>query len=183
MSASSSAIITAIIVDLLICLCIFFAFSFLRVLPWTRNLWAPKSYAPKLNPQEVKPPEIPADTKSFFAWLPAVLSLTERQIIETAGLDAAVLMRVLRFGCEAFVYVSFLSLVTMLPVNLTVSFLQLRTWAVFPPVCMVHMTSWCLIMQDDNVDILMNGPDADQYKFTGFDKCGLANVQEESMRM
>lgn len=42
------------------------------------------------------------------------------QIIESAGLDAAVLLRCLKFGMEAFVYISVVCCVILLPVNLTV---------------------------------------------------------------
>ncbi|KAG1670980.1 hypothetical protein FOA52_014369 [Chlamydomonas sp. UWO 241] len=154
MAASSSALITAIVVDLIFLFVCFLAFSLLRVLPFTKPYWAPKTYGPKLNATEVKPRKIPAGLKNYFAWL-NVLTLKDPEIIRAAGLDTAVYLRLLTFGMELMAYLTVFTCVLQLPVNLT----------------------------DNNIDTLLSGPGADSFSFTSFDKCGLANVSEGSPRM
>lgn len=92
---------------------------------------------------------------SFFGWVLPIIMYKEPDIIDASGLDSAIFLRLASFGLELFFYLSIWCLISMLPINLT----------------------------DDNIDILESGPQAENFKFTNFDKLSLANVQTSSPRM
>ena len=136
------------------------------------------------------------------------------QIIDSSGLDAAFYLRVLAFGehlkmdelrvravdvpltslsfvpgFELFFYISLWCLVTMLPVNLTVS-VEFQPMAGYVQVGIPLPFSRCpsprRLLQDNYVDVLMytgNGNSSSDYQFTDFDKCGLANITLGSNRL
>lgn len=153
MAADSGAFLTGIIIDIVICIIAFIAFSILRVLKWSRNYFAPKLFTPGLL---YKPQSLPYDGRgALFGWVLPIIRYKEAEIITSAGLDTAMYLRVLKFGFELFCYLTAWCLITMLPVNLT----------------------------SDYIEELMSGPDADSYKFSNFDKCGLANIPPKSPKL
>ena len=56
----------------------------------------------------------------FWAWIRPVYSYTQQDIMELAGIDAAMFMRILSFGAELFFTLSLYCCIVILPVNLAV---------------------------------------------------------------
>jgi hypothetical protein len=126
---------------------------------------------------------------------------TPPQIVTSAGLDSAVYIRLLTFGMELMAYLTVFCCVLQLPVNLTVGATAClcahthtsgacarvkgyeATTLLCVPALTKHAPRVCLpTPQDNNIDQLMSENNT-EYTFTGFDKLGLANVQEGSSRM
>jgi hypothetical protein len=90
------------------------AFSSWRRAPRLKRFYAPK----RAVPEEGAPPP-PRLPDSLGGWAPAVVSLSEAQMVAVAGVDAAVYIKYLRFGFETLCVVSVLALAIVLPTCLT----------------------------------------------------------------
>lgn len=97
-----------------VCLAILLGFSIYRRLRFTRKFFAPKRY-PR-DRSEYKPPRL---RNRLDAWIRQVIAASEEEVIRSAGVDAAMYIKVLRMGCELFLVVGFLCLAASLPTNLT----------------------------------------------------------------
>ncbi|GAX72988.1 hypothetical protein CEUSTIGMA_g440.t1 [Chlamydomonas eustigma] len=150
MAASSSGLITGVVINVVTFIIAILIFSSLRIWKFSINYFSPKFKTPGVK---VKPEPLPS---TFFGWIWPVITYKEPQIIDSAGLDTAMYLRVMTFGMQLFLMLSLWCLIAMLPVNLT----------------------------DDYCDYLMysSGSNSSNYAFTGFDKCGLANVTLGSNR-
>lgn len=69
-----------------------------------------------MEDREHKPPKL---SKSFFGWVPEVWSFDEDQIVRSAGVDAAIYIKYLRLCCELFLFISLISMIIALPINVT----------------------------------------------------------------
>ena len=92
---------------------IFVFFSELRISKLYRRFTAPKRFD---RNQKVKPKRLPL---SLFGWVWTIWWTEEKEVIDVAGMDAAVLVRCLSFGYDCFKWISFWCLVVLLPVNLS----------------------------------------------------------------
>ncbi|KAG2494802.1 hypothetical protein HYH03_007045 [Edaphochlamys debaryana] len=158
MAAGSSAVLSSFLLNLIIGLCAFTAFCFLRVRLVARRYYAPRRYA---NDIEKKPKRL---TWGLLDWIKPTLTYEEPRIINEAGLDAAMYLRVLRFGLYLFVPVSFWCLVAMLPVNLTSNEVD-------------------RLLEQQAIDSGNNVTTSDNFKFTDFDKYSLSNIPAKSQKM
>ncbi|KAK9861196.1 hypothetical protein WJX84_002371 [Apatococcus fuscideae] len=102
---------TSLGINFLICIFVFMLFGFLR-----KASFAQKFYAPKRHTKgEKRPKRLPV---KFWAWIRPVYSYTQQDIVELAGIDAAMFMRILSFGAELFFTLSLYCCIVILPVNL-----------------------------------------------------------------
>ncbi|CAK0785988.1 hypothetical protein CVIRNUC_009201 [Coccomyxa viridis] len=76
-----------------------------------------KYYAPKryMRGLKHKPKRLPM---SFWGWILPVYRTTEDEMIRIAGFDAATYMRIIAFGMELFLILTFLCCAAILPVNI-----------------------------------------------------------------
>lgn len=93
---------------------IFILFSVWRRLALTRKFYAPKRFT---QSEGYHPP--PSLGESFLNWVPKVVRMNEAEVIGCAGIDAALYVKFLRMSWETFFLVSLLSLIIILPINLT----------------------------------------------------------------
>eukprot|EP00884_Botryococcus_braunii_P010053 jgi/Botrbrau1/19049/Bobra.0100s0073.2 len=92
--------------------CILF-FGMFRKAPFTRKFYAPRRY---MKTNRRKPHRLPT---GFWSWFLPVYRTTEEEVIEVAGMDACMYMRIMSFGRELFMLVSLWVLITCLPTNLS----------------------------------------------------------------
>lgn len=86
-------------------------FSFVR--PYNTVVYAPKL---KHSDEKHAPPPI---GKGIFAWMKPLWSTTEKDVIATAGLDAAVFLRFTRMCRNIFLVLAFFGCAILIPVNYT----------------------------------------------------------------
>ena len=89
-------------------------FSYWRRLGWTQMFYGKKIYAP---PKGRKKPKALAPT--WFGWVRGTLGMTEKEVLQTGGMDALMYLKTLRFGFETFAIVTILACAIILPINLT----------------------------------------------------------------
>ncbi|XP_057536464.1 calcium permeable stress-gated cation channel 1 [Amaranthus tricolor] len=103
------------------------AFALLRIQPFNDRVYFPKWYlkglrSSPLNTGALVSKFVNLDFKSylrFLNWMPDALKMPESELIEHAGLDSAVYLRIYLIGLKIFVPVTVLSLVVLVPVNYT----------------------------------------------------------------
>ena len=54
----------------------------------------------------------------YFGWIPHVLSVDDKKLISTAGLDAFAFLRVCQFGLQLFLPLAVISVVVLLPLHI-----------------------------------------------------------------
>ncbi|KAK9819826.1 hypothetical protein WJX72_002804 [[Myrmecia] bisecta] len=143
MATDGKAFGIAIAIDFVICLCILLAFNFIRKL--FEKYYAPKSFAEGNTLKHVK--------LSFFGWIGPTWSYSHEEVVKAAGMDAAMYLRVLRFGIELFALITFWCCAVVLPVNLA-----LGTF----------------------VDESTQAGSSSSYTFTNLDKTSISNIQPSS---
>ncbi|PNW79626.1 hypothetical protein CHLRE_08g360564v5 [Chlamydomonas reinhardtii] len=130
-------------------------------MPWSSRFFSPRRYAADL---ELKPARL---THGLFSWVWPVLRYKERDIIDEAGLDCAIYLRIMKYGTYLFVGLSLWCLVAVLPVNLTGGAIDAL-----------------MAGQATNGSSPSNSSSGgSQYKFTDFDKYSLSNVEAGSPKM
>uniref|UniRef100_A0A061R339 Erd4-related membrane protein n=1 Tax=Tetraselmis sp. GSL018 TaxID=582737 RepID=A0A061R339_9CHLO len=68
----------------------------------------------------IKPPKIPSrNFKWIWAWLMPIFLVSEQDILDSAGLDALVFLRIIRMGIHFFLPVTLLAFVTLVPLHST----------------------------------------------------------------
>ncbi|KAE8075641.1 hypothetical protein FH972_014337 [Carpinus fangiana] len=110
------------------------AFAFLRLQPINDRVYFPKWYLKGLRNSPLGSGAfvgkfINLDFRSyvrFLNWMPAALQMPEPELIDHAGLDSAVYLRIYLVGLKIFVPIAFLAFAVMVPVNWTNGTLELE---------------------------------------------------------
>lgn len=125
--ASVQDIVVAASFNLLSVLVFLLAFAFLRLQPFNDRVYFPKWYkkgireSPKSSGPVMKK-FVNLDYRTylrFWKWMPEALRMPEPELIEHAGLDAAVYVRIYLLGLKIFVPMAFLAFAVLVPVNWT----------------------------------------------------------------
>ncbi|KAM1562390.1 hypothetical protein PS1_005225 [Malus domestica] len=114
-------------INILSALIFFLVFAFLRLQPLNDRVYFPKWYFKGLR--ESPTPSgafvrkfVNLDFRSylrFLDWMPAALRMPEPELIDHAGLDSAVYLRIYLIGLKIFVPIAFLAWAVLVPVNYT----------------------------------------------------------------
>ncbi|CAA6661346.1 unnamed protein product [Spirodela intermedia] len=94
----------------------FLIFAVLRLQPFNDRVYFPKWYLRGCGKF------VNLDYSSylrFLGWMPAALKMPEPELIEHAGLDSAVYLRIYLIGLKIFVPITFLAFTILVPVNWT----------------------------------------------------------------
>ncbi|XP_014509078.1 calcium permeable stress-gated cation channel 1 [Vigna radiata var. radiata] len=105
----------------------FVAFAILRLQPFNDRVYFPKWYLKGLRTDPVHGGAfvrkfVNLDWRSyvkFLNWMPAALRMPEPELIDHAGLDSAVYLRIYLIGLKIFVPIAFLAWAVLVPVNST----------------------------------------------------------------
>ncbi|XP_028755293.1 calcium permeable stress-gated cation channel 1 [Neltuma alba] len=108
------------------------AFAILRLQPFNDRVYFPKWYLKGLRTDPVHGGAfvrkfVNLDWKSyirFLNWMPEALKMPEPELVEHAGLDSAVYLRIYLIGLKIFVPIAFLAWAVLVPVNFTSSGLE-----------------------------------------------------------
>jgi hypothetical protein len=112
MAATGVSFAISLGLNLLTLLLLYAAFAILREAASTRKFYAPRRAARDAN---ARPARLPT---GWFAWLGAVHNVGREAVLACAGADALLYLEVLNLYKELFIFASFWSLATVLPVNL-----------------------------------------------------------------
>ncbi|XP_051142183.1 CSC1-like protein At4g02900 [Andrographis paniculata] len=125
--ASVQDIVVSAAINLLSALAFLLLFAFLRLQPFNDRVYFPKWYlkgvraSPRSRGPFVKK-LVNLDGRTylkFWKWMPAALRMPEPELIQHAGLDCAVYVRIYLLGLKIFVPVALLAFAVLVPVNLT----------------------------------------------------------------
>ncbi|XAR53807.1 hypothetical protein NMG60_11022493 [Bertholletia excelsa] len=123
---------TAAAINILSAFIFFVAFAMLRLQPFNDRVYFPKWYLKGLRGSPTHSGAFVAkfvnlDYKSylkFFNWMPEALKMPEPELIDHAGLDSAVYLRIYLLGLKIFVPLTLLAWTILVPVNWTNSTLE-----------------------------------------------------------
>ncbi|KAK9267840.1 hypothetical protein L1049_010276 [Liquidambar formosana] len=109
------------------------AFAILRLQPFNDRVYFPKWYLKGLRSSPTHSGAfvrkfVNLDFRSyvrFLNWMPAALKMPEPELIDHAGLDSAVYLRIYLIGLKIFVPITFLAWAVLVPVNWTNSTLEI----------------------------------------------------------
>ncbi|GMH37685.1 hypothetical protein BSKO_05558 [Bryopsis sp. KO-2023] len=96
-----------------ICIALLTVFTILRRLKFSSKFYAPKRY---LKGKRKRPKRLP---NSWMSWMIPLFKYTEREMLEVAGTDAVMYLRISTFGLKLFLFLAIFNLATVLPTNLT----------------------------------------------------------------
>ncbi|KAL9397557.1 hypothetical protein Peur_011810 [Populus x canadensis] len=130
--ATLSDIGVAAAINILTAFAFFFAFAILRIQPVNDRVYFPKWYIKGLRSSPFGTGAfvgkvVNLDFRSyvrFLNWMPAALHMPEPELIDHAGLDSAVYLRIYLIGLKIFVPIAFLAFAILVPVNWTNSTLE-----------------------------------------------------------
>lgn len=130
--ATLSDIMVAATINILSAFAFFVAFAVLRIQPLNDRVYFPKWYLKGLRSSPSRAGVfmqkfVNLDYRSYVAflnWMPAALKMPEPELIDHAGLDSAVYLRIYWTGLKIFVPIAFLAFTIMIPVNYTNGTLQ-----------------------------------------------------------
>ncbi|KAK8653991.1 hypothetical protein V6N13_127972 [Hibiscus sabdariffa] len=125
--ATLSDIGLAAAINILSAFAFFLAFAILRIQPVNDRVYFPKWYIKGLRCSPLANGAFASkflnlDFRSyarFLNWMPAALQMPEPELIDHAGLDSAVYLRIYLLGLKIFVPIAFLAFTVMVPVNWT----------------------------------------------------------------
>ncbi|KAL3517546.1 hypothetical protein ACH5RR_020135 [Cinchona calisaya] len=125
--ASVSDISVSAAINLLSALAFLMAFAFLRLQPINDRVYFPKWYLKgiRASPRSSGPfmkKFVNLDIRmylKFWTWMPAALRMPQPELIDHAGLDSAVYIRIYLLGLKIFVPIAILAFAVLLPVNWT----------------------------------------------------------------
>ncbi|KAE8685892.1 CSC1-like protein [Hibiscus syriacus] len=125
--ATLSDIGLAATINILSAFAFFLAFAILRIQPVNDRVYFPKWYIKGLRSSPLANGAfvskfVNLDFRSyarFLNWMPAALQMPEPELIDHAGLDSAVYLRIYLLGLKIFVPIVFLAFTIMVPVNWT----------------------------------------------------------------
>ncbi|KAF9589532.1 hypothetical protein IFM89_025271 [Coptis chinensis] len=109
------------------------AFAFLRLQPYNDRVYFPKWYikglrhSPRHSGAAVRK-FVNLDYRSYLSflnWMPAALKMPEPELIDHAGLDSAVYLRIYLLGLKIFVPIALFAFAILVPVNWTNKTLEL----------------------------------------------------------
>ncbi|KAJ4877374.1 ERD (early-responsive to dehydration stress) family protein [Raphanus sativus] len=131
--ATLSDIGVAAAINILSALIFLLLFAILRIQPFNDRVYFPKWYLKGLRSSPVTSGAFVSkianfDFRSyirFLNWIPAALKMPEAELIDHAGLDSAVYLRIYLIGLKIFVPIALLSWSILVPVNWTSDGLQL----------------------------------------------------------
>uniref|UniRef100_A0A5B6Z6E3 Calcium permeable stress-gated cation channel 1 n=1 Tax=Davidia involucrata TaxID=16924 RepID=A0A5B6Z6E3_DAVIN len=114
-------------INILSAFAFFVAFAILRIQPFNDRVYFPKWYLKGLRSSPLHSGTfvhkfVNLDFRSymrFLNWMPAALQMPEPELIDHAGLDSAVYLRIYLTGLKIFVPIAFLAFTIMVPVNYT----------------------------------------------------------------
>ncbi|XP_024033050.1 CSC1-like protein At3g21620 isoform X1 [Morus notabilis] len=114
-------------INILSAFAFFIAFAILRIQPVNDRVYFPKWYLKGLRFSPLRGGAfinkfVNLDFRSyvrFLNWMPAALQMPEPELIDHAGLDSAVYLRIYLTGLKIFTPIAFLSFAIMAPVNWT----------------------------------------------------------------
>jgi hypothetical protein len=114
-------------INILSAFAFFVAFAILRLQPINDRVYFPKWYLKGLRNSPLSTGAfvgkfVNLDFRAylrFLNWMPAALQMPEPELIEHAGLDSAVYLRIYLVGLKIFVPIAFLAFAIMVPVNWT----------------------------------------------------------------
>lgn len=112
MATSARGFVITLAIYIAITLAVIVFFSLWRRLRKTKKFYSPKLYQHTVD----KPPKL---SKSFIGWVPEVWGQGEDELVRFAGMDAAVYIKFLRMLLELFFIISLISLIIIMPINLT----------------------------------------------------------------
>ncbi|KAJ9136385.1 hypothetical protein P3X46_033469 [Hevea brasiliensis] len=120
-------------INLLTAFIFLLAFAFLRLQPFNDRVYFPKWYLSGLRSSPTHSGAfvrrfVNLDFRSylrFLNWMPEAIRMPEPELIEHAGLDSAVYLRIYLIGLKIFVPITFLAWAILVPVNWTNSTLEL----------------------------------------------------------
>lgn len=109
------------------------AFAILRLQPFNDRVYFPKWYLKGLRNDPAHSGSfvgkfVNLDYRSylrFLNWMPAALKMPELELIEHAGLDSAVYLRIYLLGLKIFVPIAFLAWAMLVPINYTNNYLEI----------------------------------------------------------
>ncbi|XXG90569.1 hypothetical protein AAC387_Pa12g2302 [Persea americana] len=114
-------------INILSALAFLVAFAILRLQPFNDRVYFPKWYLRGLRSSPVRSGAfagkfVNLDYRSyvkFLKWMPDALKMPEPELIDHAGLDSAVYLRIYLLGLKVFVPITFLAFAILVPVNWT----------------------------------------------------------------
>ncbi|KAJ0053688.1 hypothetical protein Pint_01988 [Pistacia integerrima] len=114
-------------INILTAFAFFLAFAILRIQPVNDRVYFPKWYLKGLRSSPLHGGALVSkfvnvDFRSyvrFLSWMPAALRMPEPELIDHAGLDSAVYLRIYLIGLKIFVPIASLAFAVMVPVNWT----------------------------------------------------------------
>ncbi|KAJ0258022.1 CSC1-like protein [Hirschfeldia incana] len=121
-------------INILTALIFLLLFAILRIQPFNDRIYFPKWYlkglrsSPLVNPGAYVSKIVNLDIRSyirFLNWMPAALKMPESELIDHAGFDSAIYLRIYLIGLKIFVPIALLSWSILVPVNWTSNGLQL----------------------------------------------------------
>ncbi|XP_048233293.1 CSC1-like protein At3g21620 isoform X1 [Ricinus communis] len=130
--ATLSDIAVAAAINILGAFAFFLAFAILRIQPVNDRVYFPKWYIKGLRSSPIRTGTfggklVNLDFRSylrFLNWMPAALQMPEPELIDHAGLDSAVYLRIYLTGLKIFVPIAFVAFTVLVPVNWTNSTLK-----------------------------------------------------------
>ncbi|KAK2988602.1 hypothetical protein RJ640_026099 [Escallonia rubra] len=130
--ATLSDIGVAAAINILTALAFFVAFAVLRIQPFNDRVYFPKWYIKGLRSSPLHSGAlvhkfVNLDWRSylrFLNWMPAALRMPEPELIDHAGLDSAVYLRIYWIGLKIFIPIAMVAFTIMVPVNWTNRTLQ-----------------------------------------------------------
>ncbi|RID44682.1 hypothetical protein BRARA_I01462 [Brassica rapa] len=131
--ATLSDIGVAAAINILSALIFLLLFAILRIQPINDRVYFPKWYLKGLRSSPVTSGAFVTKIANFdfgsylrfLNWIPAALKMPEAELIDHAGLDSAVYLRIYLIGLKIFVPIALLSWSVLVPVNWTSDGLQL----------------------------------------------------------
>ncbi|KAI0522863.1 hypothetical protein KFK09_005248 [Dendrobium nobile] len=111
------------------------AFTILRLQPFNDRVYFPKWYLKGVRSSPTRSGTflhkfVNLDFRSylrFLDWMPAALKMPEPELIDHAGLDSAVYLRIYLLGLKIFVPITLLAFAVLVPVNWTNNTLELES--------------------------------------------------------
>ncbi|KAI9395623.1 hypothetical protein POPTR_004G006100v4 [Populus trichocarpa] len=124
-------------INLLSALIFLFLFAILRLQPFNDRVYFPKWYLKGLRNSPSRSRALVSrfvnlDCRSyiqFLNWMPQALKMPEPELIDHAGLDSAVYLRIYLMGLKIFVPITILAWVVLVPVNYTNNALEAEKMA------------------------------------------------------
>ncbi|KAK1272367.1 hypothetical protein QJS04_geneDACA012194 [Acorus gramineus] len=104
------------------------AFAVLRIQPINDRVYFPKWYAmgtprsPERSRANIVANFVNTDVRTYLAflgWMPDALKMSQAELIDHAGLDSAVYLRIYIVGLKIFLPLMFLALMVLVPINMS----------------------------------------------------------------